>query len=206
MSATSSQYYRSADTHSHYPNFSANNNEHLYALAASWHQDPNHASYAGPPSAPYLHYSHGGADPGVHPASNPQTWPVGYGREDVQGWNHAVGDHAYTSRPALPYDAVVPRPISEASQHYQHPQNVNIDPELPLSPRSDAYRSSDRFHSLRITSVGVEKVLCLALKRLLMVSRNPPQMRPAHLSRIMLRGLTHFHDLQSHVRAPLLCT
>jgi hypothetical protein len=206
MSATSSQYYRSADTHSHYPDFPANNSEHLYALAASWHPDPNHASYAGPPSAPlppFLHYSNDGADSVEQPTSSAQAWPTNYSREDVQGWDHVVGDHAYTSRPGLQFDAAEgnlpapPRPTSEASRHYHHPQTLNGGPELPTSPRGDTFRSADAVHDLRVASVCSQEFLShtgWATNG----SRSPPQPRSTHLSRIMLRDSTRFHG--SHKR------
>ena len=213
MSAASSQYYRSADTHSHYPNFPANNNEHMYALAASWHPDPNHASYAGPPSAPlppFLHYSNDGVDSVDHPTSSAQAWPTNYSREDVPGWDHVVNDDAYTSRPGLQFDAAEgnlpapPRTTSEASRHYHHhqqqqqqQQTLNGGPELPSSPRSDAFRSGDALHDLRVASVCSQELLSCT-KSATNGSRSPPQTRSTHLSRIMFRDSTRFHG--SHNR------
>ena len=169
--STSSQYYRSANTHSHYPNFSANNHEHLYVLAAaSWHQDPNHASYTGPPSAPYLHYPQGGADSVSHSssASASQSWSAGYARQNNQAWDQSVGDHAFASRSAIPYDAAegsasVPHPQPVASRQYQHQQTLNTRQDLPLSPPGNAYRRTDRFPELQISSVGVQRMLCRTL-------------------------------------------
>ncbi|KAH7398986.1 hypothetical protein DE146DRAFT_719152 [Phaeosphaeria sp. MPI-PUGE-AT-0046c] len=160
MSTTSSQYYRSANTHSHYPNFPANTPEHLYALtAASWHQDVDHAPYTGPPPATFLHYSQDGADSVGHTSSVPQTWPSGFGRQDIQEWTNAAGDQTYPSRPAIPYDATeagasVPHPPPEASRHYQPQEVLSSRQELPLSPPSATYRTTDRFHDLRTSSAN----------------------------------------------------
>jgi hypothetical protein len=158
MSTTSSQYYRGAST-SHYTNFPANNHEHLYALAAaSWHQEPDHAPYVGPPSAAFLHYSPGGADSASASSSAPLPWPPGYTRPDLQVWPQPGGNHTYASRSAIHYgaaegSATVPRPAPEASRQYQPPQILNTRQELPPSPLCDTYRSTDRFHELRIASV-----------------------------------------------------
>jgi hypothetical protein len=164
MSAASSQYYRSASTHSHYPNFPANNHEHLYALAAaSWHQDPEHASYVADPPATdtFLHYSNGGADSVAHSSASssaPQAWPTSYSRPDLQGWEQPGSDHTYASRSAVHYgaaegSATVPHPASGASRQYQQHQRMNTRPGFPLNPLCDTYDSTDRFHELRISSV-----------------------------------------------------
>jgi hypothetical protein len=155
MSTTSSQYYRSADTHSHYPNFPANNHEHVYALAASWHQDPNHASYVGPPSATFLHYPHGGADSVAQPSSAHQAWSTSYARPELQGWEQSGGDHVYASRPAVPFDAAegsasVPQSTAQASRQYQQEQTLHQRSQIPLSPIGDGYRNTDNY---QVTSV-----------------------------------------------------
>jgi hypothetical protein len=164
MSATSSQYYRSASTHSHYPGFPANSPEHVYALAAPWHQDPNHSSYTGPPSATFLHYPQGGADSVSHASSAPQAWSTAYARQELQAWGQSASDPAYASRSTVSYDAVegsasVPHAAPEASRQYQHQhqhqQTLNPRAELPLSPLGDTYRNTDKFHEPRITPVRV---------------------------------------------------
>jgi hypothetical protein len=160
MSTTSSQYYRSAGSHSHYPSFSANDHEQLYTLA-SWHQDPNHASYAGPPSAPFLHYSQAGASSVSHPSSAPQNWPAVYSRQGLQGWVQSVGDDVYAPRSSIPYDAAegsapVPHPNAEALRQYQQQQTLNTNQDIALNPPDDAYRSTNGFHELRISSVGAQ--------------------------------------------------
>jgi hypothetical protein len=166
MSTTSSQYYRSANTHSHYPNFPSNNHDHIYALtAASWHQDVSNAPYSGPPSATFLHYSQDGADSVGHTSSAPQTWPSGFVRQDIQEWTQTAGDQTYTPRAAVAYDAVeaaasVPHPPAEASQPYQPQQVLSSRQQLPLAPPSATYRSTDRFHDLRTTSVCIQQMLC----------------------------------------------
>jgi hypothetical protein len=182
MSAASSQYYRSASTHSHYPNFPPNNHEHLYALtAASWHQDPEHASYAGPPStATFLHYPHGGADSVTHPpasSSAPQAWSTSYARPDLQVWEQTGGDQTYASRSAVHYgaaegSATVPHPAPEAPRQYQQQQRMNTRPDFPLDPLCDTYRSTDRFHELQITSVCAQAGNAQIAR--LMFSRSPP--------------------------------
>jgi hypothetical protein len=168
MSSTSSQYYRSANTHSHYPNFPANNHD-LYALATSWQQDPNgDPSYTGPPSAPFLHYAQGGLDSAPHQSSTPQAWPAGYAREELQSWHQPGGNPSFASRPAVNYDAVmgsasVPQPTPVASRQYQHQQTLDTRHKIPLNTPSTACRSAQRIHDLRISSVGVQKMLCLPL-------------------------------------------
>jgi hypothetical protein len=174
MSATSSQYYRSAGAHSHYPNFPANNNEQLYALAAaSWPQDPEHASYAGPASATFLHYAHAGADSGAHTSASssaPLPWPTSYARQDLQGWEQPAGDHTYASRSEVQYgaaegSATVPHPTASASRQYQQQQTLNTRQGLPLSPSCETYRSTDRFQDLRITSVCPYTGKCYAIHK-----------------------------------------
>jgi hypothetical protein len=204
MSATSSQYYRSASAHSHYPNFPTNNNEQLYALAAaSWHQDPDHASYAGPASATFLHYAHAGADSGGHTSASssaPLPWPTGYARQDLQGWEQPASDHTYASRSDIHYgaaegSATVPHPTASASRQYQQQQTLNTRQDLPLTPSCDTYRSTDRFQELRITSVCAHTGNAIRYTRLrLMFTRHPPQMWSTHLSRLMPRDSIRFLD------------
>jgi hypothetical protein len=203
MSATSSQYYRSAS--SHYPNFPANNHEHLYALAAaSWHQDPDNASYTGPASATFLHYAHGGAGSVAHTSASSsalQPWPAGYVRQDLQAWEQPGGDHTYASRSAVHYGAAegsgtVPHPTAEASRQYQQQQpTLSSRQELPLSPLCDTYRSTDRFQELRITSVRVQIGNAMRYPKLrLIITRKPPQLRSTHLSRLMPRDRIRLLD------------
>jgi hypothetical protein len=169
MSATSSQYYRSANTHSHYPGFPANNQEHVYALAAPWHQDAPHSSYTGPPSAAFLHYPQGGAGSVTHASSPPQAWSTTYARQELQAWGQSAGDHTYAPRPSVSYDAVegsapMPHGASQASRQYQHQQTLNTRTDLPLSPMSDGYhRNTDKFHEPRIAPVRALPTLCRTL-------------------------------------------
>jgi hypothetical protein len=170
MSTTSSQYYRSADAHSHYPNFPANDHEHLYALA-SWHQDPNHASYTGPPSAaPFLLYPPSGADSVPHQSSTPQPWPSTCSRQGLQNWGQPGGNENYTSRSNIPYDAAegsttVPHQHYEALRQYQHGEILRTRQELPLNSPNDFHRNTSGLPGSQISSVGVPDMLCLALIR-----------------------------------------
>jgi hypothetical protein len=171
MSTTSSQYYRSADAHSHYPSFPANDHEHLYALA-SWPQDPNHASYAGPPSAPFLHYPPGGADSVAHHSSAPQPWPSTYSRQGqgLQAWVQSAGNDSYTSRSNGPYDAAegsttVPHHHVEDLRQYQHGESLRTRQEILLNPPNEVYRNTIGPPELRTSSVRVQGMSCLALIR-----------------------------------------
>jgi hypothetical protein len=170
MSTTSSQYYRSADAHSHYPNFPANDHEHLYALA-SWHQDPNHTSYAGPPSAaPFLLYPPSGADSVPHQSSAPQPWPSTYSRQGLQNWVQSGGNDNYTSRSNVPYDAAegsttVPHQHLEALRQYPHGETLRTRQELPLNTPNEVYRNTSGLPELQTSSVCAQDMLCLALIR-----------------------------------------
>jgi hypothetical protein len=172
--STSSQYYRNASAHPHYHDFPANNQEHLYALAASsWQQDASHTAYTDPP---YLHYGQGGADPVSHAPPAPtqtQTWPAGYARQDSRGWAQPVDDLAFASRTAVSYDAAAegsalvlqPRRDSEALQQHRHQQTLHTGPGLTTTSPRDAYSSIDRDQGLRTPSVGAQWTLCRALIR-----------------------------------------
>ncbi|KAH8717056.1 hypothetical protein GQ44DRAFT_730183 [Phaeosphaeriaceae sp. PMI808] len=159
MSTTSSQYYRGANTHPHYPGFSSSNEQQFYVLAASWQQDPNHAPYTGPPSASFLHYPQGGADSISNSSAAPQPWSgTSYARQNLQGWDQPVSDNTFASRSAGAYDAAggnAPVPHQqhpEASRQYQQSQILNPRTELDLSPPSEAYQNIDRFNELRTCS------------------------------------------------------
>lgn len=157
--ATSPQYYRSANNHAHYQNFPPNNNDHLYTL---WQQDSNHPPYNGPPPAPFLHYSQGGAASVAHSNSTSHDWSSGYARQSNQAWSQSVDSGSYAARSAIPYDAVggaasvlhQPHENPRPDYHDEPPSNRH---ELPLSPQANAYRDSDGFSDVR-TTVGVHKV------------------------------------------------
>ncbi|CAO2650932.1 Nn.00g092290.m01.CDS01 [Neocucurbitaria sp. VM-36] len=155
--STSSQYYRSA---SHYQSFPTSNHEHLYALTAAWHDDPNHDSYVGPSPSPaaFLHYPQPGVDSAslLH-SSAPPAWSPGYVRPEIQEWNHHGDEQGFTSRAAAPYShaegsATVALPDPAPRQYQQHQQALNPGRTLPLSPQENAFRSTERFNELRHSS------------------------------------------------------
>jgi hypothetical protein len=161
MSTTSSQYYRSANAHphSHYSSFPAGTHDHLYALA-SWPQDAHHASYAGPPSAPFLHYPQAGADSVSQPSSAPPPWTAPYSRHGLPGWGPSAGDDNYTSRPTPLYQAAegsasVSHQDVEASRQYQHGHTLRIGQNMPLMSPGNVYRSTRGQAELRASSVRV---------------------------------------------------
>jgi hypothetical protein len=176
MSAASSQYYRSADAHSHYAGFPANSHEHVYGLA-SWHQDANHASYAGPPSAPFLHYPQAGVESVSHPSSSaaaaaPQPWAATYSRQGLPGcWGPSGGDDSYASRTPPPYheaaegSAPGSRQNLQAPRQYQHGQTLRIGQNVPLISPGQVYRSTSGLPELRASSVRGLDMPCLRLIR-----------------------------------------
>lgn len=170
--ATSSQYYRSANPHSHYQNFQSNNHDQAYVnLIGTW-QDSNHTSYAGPSSVPLLHYPQAGlisAFPRAHqPPPAPQAWNAGYAQPNVHEWNTTVSDRVneQTFAPRLggSYDIAeggasvqhstpnVARPYS----HQHHQQASATEHEQPLASPENGFRDTERFTALRITSVSVK--------------------------------------------------
>jgi hypothetical protein len=187
MSTTSPQYRSAAQTHSHYQNFPTSNHDHLYhdGLAA-WQQAPTHDSYtAGPSTAPFLHYPHVGVDSAsLHqqqPA--PAAWSSGYVRQGPQEWHHPGPEQTYTSRSTIPYgdpegSVSVPHQTPAVSRHYQHQQALNPGHALPLSPQENAYRSTERFHELRLLSVSAHRKMSYStLDPRLRFSRSPPPTR-----------------------------
>ncbi|KAF1944185.1 hypothetical protein EJ02DRAFT_432518 [Clathrospora elynae] len=156
---TSSQYRSAAQSHSHYQDFPTSNHDHLYGLAATW-QDPNHDSYAaGPSPAPFLHYTQAGVDSAsLHQLHIPPAWSSGYVRQEPHDeWHHAGPEQSFASRSAAPYaDAERSAPVSHqnpaVSRHYQHQQALEPGHALPLSPQEDAFRGTERFNALRLSS------------------------------------------------------
>ncbi|KAF3046048.1 hypothetical protein E8E12_010658 [Didymella heteroderae] len=166
--ATSSQYYRSADPHSHYQNFQNNHHDQAYTTFIGTWQDNNHTSYAGPSSVPLLHYPQAGlssAFPRAHqPPPGPQAWNVNYAQPNVQEWNTSVNDRVndQTFAPRLggSYDiaeggASVQHSTPNPARQYphQHHQQVSAaEHEQPLTSPESGFRDTDRFTALRITS------------------------------------------------------
>jgi hypothetical protein len=168
--STTSQYYRNASAHSHYQNLPNSSQEHLYALATAWQPEPDPASYAGPPPAPFLHYAPGGVDSTSHPASSPRSWPAAYVRQDLQQWTQSVDEQSLAPRSAHPYGAiadgsasVLPLRNDEALPPYQHQPISSSRQGISLSPPGPTYRSAEGFQELRISSVGARRMSCPTL-------------------------------------------
>lgn len=167
--STSSQYYRSR---AHYQHFPSSNHEHMYALAATWQQDPNHDSYAGPLPAPLLHYTQAGVDSAsLHPPSAPPPWAAGYVRPEHHEWNQQGASQAFTARSPPQYahahaEGPAPLPNPAGEPQYQH----------PLSPQEHSFPAAERFHELRVSSVSAHSLRCPALPSRL----TRPQEAPAH--------------------------
>ncbi|OWY44884.1 hypothetical protein AALT_g3749 [Alternaria alternata] len=169
MSTTSSQYRNATQTPSHYQDFPTSNHDPLYGLG-SWqqhHNAPSHDSYAaGPSTAQFLHYPPVGVDSaGSHPQSAPTAW-AGYVRQAPLEWQHAGPEQNYTARSTVPYcdaegTASVPHQLPTVSRHYQQQQQqhqyqhqpaLSSGHTLPLTSQDHAFRSTERFHELRISS------------------------------------------------------
>jgi hypothetical protein len=216
--STSSQYYRNASTHPHYHDFPANNQEHLYALAASsWQQDLNHASYTGPSPVPFLHYTQGGAESVSHPSSapGPQTWPAAYARQESQGWVQPVDDPSFASRSALHYDVAEgstsvlhSTPDPELLRQYQGQQSTNTRPEIASRNEGNVYPSTARVHELQATNVGTEDVVSCAKSATNYSARHPRPCQTTHPSRLVFKHRMQFKDLRGlehkrHLRMPI---
>ncbi|UPX16239.1 uncharacterized protein EKO05_0006650 [Ascochyta rabiei] len=113
------------------------------------------------------------------PSSAPSAWNAGYPQPSTQEWNTTVSDQvsdqSFASRLSAPYDiaeggASVQHTTSNAArlyphqQHQQHQQHQSdrhhhhhhqvpiVAHENPLSSHEDAFRDTERFTALRITS------------------------------------------------------
>lgn len=173
--STSSQYYRSANPHSHYHNFSSNSHDQAYANFIGTWQESNHTSYAGPSSVPLLHYPQAGLSsefPSSHQPPAPPVWNAGYTRPNPQEWNTAVSDHAneqsFAPRLDNSYDIAeggasvqhtTPN-IARPCPHQHHQQSSDADHEQPQVSSESGFRGTERFTVLRNTSVSL-KTLCL---------------------------------------------
>lgn len=171
--ATSSQYYRSANPHSHYQNFQSNHHDQAYANFVGTWQDSNHTSYAGPLSVPLLHYPQAGlssAFPRAHqPPPAPQGWNATYAQPNPQEWNTGASDRVneQTFAPRLggSYDiaeggATVQHStlnVARPYPHQHHQQASATGHEPPLASPESGFRDTERFTALRITSVSVAK-------------------------------------------------
>ncbi|KAF3008974.1 hypothetical protein E8E13_011486 [Curvularia kusanoi] len=167
--STSSEYYRSAHPHSHYQNFPSGAHEQDYADYLRTWQDTSHASYTGPSSVPLnlAHYPQPGLGSDYARPQQPhaqQTWHASYATPDVQvqQWNTCVNEQTFAPRLSAPYDIVeggasvqhsapnVARPYPH--QHHQQPATATATHEQPLTSPDHAFRDTDRFTALRITS------------------------------------------------------
>lgn len=172
--STSSQYYRSANphSHSHYQNFPSNAHEQAYANYLGTWQDNSPTAYTGPSSVPLAHYPHAGLgsdfDRTQQPLA-PQAWNASYAQPNVQ-WNTAVADcvnvneQTFAPRLAGSYDIVeggasvqhrapnIARPYPP--QHHQQAVTAQQQHEQPLTSPDPGFRETDRFSALRITSVS----------------------------------------------------
>lgn len=174
MSA-SSQYYRSANPHSHYQNFQGNTHDQAYANSIGTWQDSNYASYSGPSSVPLLQYPQAGLSsdfprPLQPPA--PQTWEAGYAHPSVQSWSTPVNDRVnernFEARLGGSYDTVeggasVQRTIPNVARQYphtQHQQASTAKHEQPLTAPDANFRDTEQFSALRITSVSPKLLYC----------------------------------------------
>ncbi|XPS72445.1 hypothetical protein M3J09_004610 [Ascochyta lentis] len=169
MSA-SSQYYRSANPHSHYQNFPNNSHDQVYASFIGTWQDNNHTSPVGPSSVPLLHYSQAGLSSDFSRSqqpSAPSAWIPGYPQPNPQEWSTTVSDQVseqnFAPRLGASYDIVeggasVQHTTPNVArryphQHHQHHQQASaVEHEHPLSSPEDSFRDTERFTALRITS------------------------------------------------------
>jgi hypothetical protein len=173
--STSSQYYRSANPHTHYQSFPSSSHDQTYASFIGTWQDSNHTSYAGPSSVPLLHYSQAGLSsdfPSSHQPSAPPVWNAAYARPSLQEWTSTVSDHvsdhvseqSFAPRLGGSYDIAegsgasvqhttpnVARPYP--LQHHQHAPDA--EHEQTSASLESGFRDTERFTALRITSVSV---------------------------------------------------
>ncbi|KAH6618588.1 hypothetical protein C7974DRAFT_32878 [Boeremia exigua] len=163
--STSSQQYRSANPHSHYQHYHSNHDQAYTNYTEPW-QDSNHGSYTGPSSVPLLQYPHAGlssdfARPSQPPT--PQTWNAAYAQPSEQPWNASVSDRvneqSFEPRLGGSYDTAEGgasvQHTSNAARPYphQHPQQASTaEHDQPLTSPDDAFRDTERFTALRITS------------------------------------------------------
>jgi hypothetical protein len=169
--ATSSQYYRSANPHSHYQDFPSNGQDQAYANFVGTWQDNHHTSYAGPSSVPLLHYPQPGLSsefPSSHQPSAPPVWNAGYARSNLQEWSTNVSDNvneqSFAPRLGGPYDIAeggasvqhtTPN-VARPYPHQHHQQTLDTEHEQPLTSSENGFRDTDRFTALRITSVSMK--------------------------------------------------
>lgn len=165
--STSSQYYRSANSHSHYQNFQSNSHDQAYATFLGTWQD-NHPSYAGPSSVPLLHYPQAGLSsdfPRPHQPPAPQSWNADYAQH---GWSTTVGDRvneqSFAPRLAAPYDIAeagasvqhhTPPNVARPYPRQHHQQASTAEHEPPLASPEGAFGDTERFTALRIASVSL---------------------------------------------------
>lgn len=175
MSA-SSQYYRSANPHSHYQNFPNNNHEQAYTNYIGTWQDSNHISYTGPSSVPLAHYPQAGLGSDFARPQQPhiaQTWNAAYAQPNVQQWNTAVSEsdsvneQSFAPRLGGSYDiAEGGAPVQHRAPnvarpypHQHHQQASTAEHEQSLTSPDGTFRDTDRFTALRITSVSASMLL-----------------------------------------------
>ena len=168
--STSSQYYRSANPHSHYQNFANNSHDQTYATYIGPWQDSNHTSYAGPSSVPLLHYPQAGLSSDFPRPQQPPpaAWNAGYAHTPAQEWDTTVNDQvsaqSFVPRLGSSYDIVeggasvqhtTPN-VARPYPHRHHQQASAAEHEQPLASPESGFRDAERFTALRITSVSVK--------------------------------------------------
>lgn len=169
--STSSQYYRSANPHSHYQTFPSNSHEQTYASYVGTWQDSNHTSYSGPSSGPLSHYSQAGlssdfSNPRQPPA--PPAWNAGYARPNLQEWSSSASNHvneqSFAQRAGGSYhfagggasvQHIAPN-VARPYPHQHHQQASEAEHEQPLTSSVNDFRDTERYAALRTTSVNVK--------------------------------------------------
>ena len=169
--STSSQYYRSANPHSHYQNFSSNSHDQTYTSFIGTWKDSNHTPYAGPSSVALLHYPQAGLTsdfPRTHQPSGPPLWNAGYSQPSLQEWDTTASDNAdeqsFAPRLAGSYDiaeggASVQHTTPNVARPYPHQHHQRApaaEHERTLTSPQGGFKDTERFTSLRITSVSVK--------------------------------------------------
>ena len=167
--STSSQYYRSANPHSHYQNYQSNPHDQAYPNYTGAWQDSNQASYTGPSSVSLLQYPQTGLSsdfPRPHQPPPPETWEVGYAQPGGQPWSATVNapanEQSFEARLSGSYNTVeggtsVQRRAPNLARQYTHPHQQQVstaEHEQPLASPDVSHRNAERFSTLRITSVS----------------------------------------------------
>ncbi|KAF2131003.1 hypothetical protein P153DRAFT_287202 [Dothidotthia symphoricarpi CBS 119687] len=135
--STSSQYYRSASTHSRYQNIPPNDHDQLYAanFAVVWQGQP----YGGPSSV----FTQGGVSSDFVTPSDPPAWSAAYPRQSFHGWapRATYGDGGAS--------AAVPQANHSVSRQYQASNTGSV---LPQAAPENTFRSIDQLGELRVSS------------------------------------------------------